>query len=447
MKKIDILIKKDQNRFNKLDDIMIKRISKKTKAKIKQAKVKNIINSLVAILVISFIVLAAIPNTPVNAFLKKTFSFIPGVGVIEQDDNQEITSILIEPVTYEKEELFLDIYAAYIQGNILTIKVESNIYNEKSEEVANKLQTSSFEDVSSDLYLYVGTKKIKASMIWGSEGIFEASFLLEDMPYNNEIYTIGFTNANLTLNLTMTTIQPISDKDLIANWIIADDIIFFANMERVENDVSIIISHVTSRELEHLTYEWLDYESELFSQSVHVIDEHGNIYEPMERPGNINRYRNTFFFDIPITSQQLQLVIPQVLYTQKAEKDVIVSIPKLNQIKEINEVIDNRAFEILLNQLQYEIVNNKGNLKIDISGKDNQIDDFTIIRRVVPWLLIRQNIFSDFIRTSQSVHADIWRNQQGVVNITYEDIKEKDKVKILFTIDYAYTKDITIQLP
>ncbi len=446
MKKIDILIKKDQHRFNKLDDMMIKRISKKTKTKIMKVKVNNIINSLVAVLVISFIILAAIPNTPVNAFLKKTFSFIPGVGVIEQDDNQEITSILIKPVTYEKDGLFLDIYAAYIQGNTFHIKVESNIYNENSDEVRTKLQTSSFKDISSDLYLYIGSKKIKQSMLWGSEGIFEASFLLEDVPNNNEIYTIGFTRSNLTFDLAMTTIQTASDKDLIANWIVADDIIFFANMERKENDVSIIISHVTSRDLENLTYEWREYESELFSQPVHVIDEQGNIYKPIKRPGNINRYINTFFFDIPITSQELQIVIPQVLYTQKAEKDITVSIPKLDQIKKINEVIDNSAFEILLNQLEYEIINGKGNLKIDLSGKDNQIDDFTIIRRVVTKFFTRKNIFSNFIMTSQSVNADIWRNLQGVVNGAYNDIKEKDKVKISFTIDYAYIKDIIIQL-
>lgn len=441
MKKIDKLINKDIEEINKLDEMTKKRILLKSKAKLSN-KFKQV-KSIAAVLVLIIILSGFIKGTPVNALIRNTFSFIPGVGVMENNGDLEFKAVLDQQVKVTKNDRTIEIYVAYIQGNYVNVKVETDIFkNEMTEkEKLEYYSNESFEDI----YLIVDGEKIKSSHLTSTIDLFEVGFILKNEYKGNEKLELLIEEIDIVIEFSMSSVFTSENIGDMGSYAVVDDVMFLANMEREKNEVKVQINSLTEQNYNHISFEWFEHENILFDEPVHIIDEDGNKYYPLDEEVNKNKYRNTFYFDIPEELDNLKLIIPQFLYEVEYEKKHKVILP--NENEKIFDVysFSTKYYDVSVNEIEY--LEEHYHVKFNFSAIEKVEDSNTIIRRVIPTFYEKIGVFDRFlVSMSQSVYSEAWIDSQGEVFGEYENVKERDKVTIGYNIEYAYINEIVLNL-
>lgn len=442
MNKLDKIVDTIDESNYELDNEMKNNILKKIKRKQKQKSVLTIIKSIAAIVVLSFLTFTFIPNNPVNAFMKQVFSFIPGVGVTALNEEYKVERVLNNIITYEDEKNYVDLYQAYIIGDYIQLAVQTDLYT------IEKDKDDDFIDFINNTFLIIDGEKIKATGTAGGSEIFESSYPLSDAQKNAEEFTLFLERENIMITFTLEKVKSSENPSEVGSCVEVDDLMIFANLKREKNSCEVIISQVAPSNYKSISYEWFEHEDQLFTQGVYIIDSENNKYELVEKDINKNRYKNTFYFNVPAKANGLRIVIPQLLYEIQLDEKVLLQIPKEDEKQMVNYVFDMKTHSIELESVIYRKNEYDNDIPAKLVMKMSEItkDEDYIIRRVLPLFETKKHILSQFMKTSQGTYSEVWKNHEGLSISEYEGMKEKDQVKISFEVEMAYIKDVIINL-
>ncbi|MBN2853735.1 MAG: hypothetical protein JXQ23_13445 [Clostridia bacterium] len=442
MNKVNEYINSIDHEKHRLNEKTKKAIIGKTKRRIRKRKV-NVINMIAAVILFMFVFLAFIPDTPVNSFLKQAFSFIPGIGVKAEIEESAITAVLKEKVISEKDNQYVEIYVAYIQGDYLNVRLDTNLFYNQSMTKEEALQKAASEIMEQPL-LKVANRTIEPVQIIYSGNLFNISYELEESEKDSEEFTVCFEGSNVMTSFRLEQVSSISNPEEAGYYTVIDDMMFFANMKREQNSCEVIISSIIPDEYKNISFEWSDIENGIFKTPVHIVDEEGNTYYPLELNLDKNKFRNTFYFDVPEDKANLELVIPQFLYDISDVGRKIVRLPYNEDIRILDSVFEMKSHFITLKSISFVAEE----LKLDISAENRNDNLNTVIRRVLPKFYVKREWLGGYHMISQYITADPWSpdKQQGISYGAYEGMKEKQTIEIVLDAEMAYTGEIRIKL-
>ena len=289
-----------------IEAVMKTEILDKTYKKIKKNKwayLKSIAAACILLVVLS----AFIPDSPVNALCKRIFSFIPGVGIVQNSDGvSQIKAVLNEPVKVLNGDEFVEIKTAYITDNTLRLSIKTNVGAVDAEGIEDPVEFKRFfaGETAPTLYLVGVNGKTKSSHSVWSGPSFETRVYSIDVIFNldeesiiNEVYKFEMAGFNKLIEITMSSVNSGTDPESVSNVAVIDNIMVFANISRGNGILEVLLSSVAPEEYNDIRFHLFDHEAQLFNNGIKVIDEDGMIYMPDEklRENNNGKYWQLIF--------------------------------------------------------------------------------------------------------------------------------------------------------
>lgn len=439
-----------------IEAVMKKTILEKANKKIRKSKwayLKSIAAACILLVALS----AFIPNSPVNALCKRIFSFIPGVGIVQNSDGvNKIKAVLNEPVKVLSGDEFVEIKTAYITDNTLRISLKTNVGAVDAEEIEDSMEFKRFfaGETAPTLYLVGANGKTKSShSVWGGPSFetrvytMDASFILEEVSIISEVYKFEMAGFNQLIEIAMSPVNSVTNPESISNVAVIDNIMVFANISRGKGILEVLLSSVAPEEYKDIRFHLFDHEAQLFNSGVKVIDEDGMTYMPDEKlRENNNGNIGSLYFNIPDEARGLKLIVPQILYNKRNyENGIKISIPKIGHEKRINKKLDLPGSKIIIETASIVPVGDPllpdgfrefDCLRIDavaVVGNNKR----EMVLRIIPRIEVPDSGFG-YNSTSQSSYAELWDSDQKGYSITsFDGLTSTKKILINFDVEYA----------
>lgn len=440
-------------------------ILEKTYKKIKKNK-WSYFKSIAAACILLIALSAFIPNSPVNALCKRLFSFIPGVGIVQNSDGiNQIKAVLNEPVKVINGDEFVEIKTAYTTGSTLRISIKTNVGAIGTEKIEDPVEFKKFfaGETAPSLYLIGAKGKIKSSHSMWSGPSFEtrvysidAYFVLEEEDINSQVFKFEMEGFNQLIEIAISSVNSEINPESIGNVAVIDNIMVFANISRKNGILEVLLSSVAPEEYKDIRVHMFDHEALVFKDGVTVIDEDGIIYIPDEElQENNNGNVGSLYFNIPDDANDLKLIVPQILYSKRIyENGIKISMPKIGLEKKINKELDLPGSKIIIETVSVVPANNPllpdefrefDCLRIDAWAEvgDNKRE---IVLRVLPNVEVPDGGFG-YNSKSQSSYAELWDSGQKGYSITsFDELTSTKKILINFDVEYAMTGPWVINL-
>lgn len=445
-----------------IDGRMKRRILDKTRKKLGYGwfSFKNI----AAACLLVFAVTAMIPDTPVNALCQRIFSFIPGVGVVQNNKGSDgIKSVLKEPIKITDGDEFIEIKTAYIKDNTLNISAKTNVGAIDAGEFKDAAVFKKFfsGETSPGIYLLSDNEKHKSIQTQRSGPSFEtrvysinAGFALNKDDLNMQTFILELEGFGKTIEIKMSPAQSGTVPQDLGRVAVIDDVMVFADVNRTSNTIEILLSAVAPEEYKNIRFSLFDIEKVLFKNGAYIVDKEGSVYEAddeMRKQNNGNM--NSFYFNIPQNKKNLKLVIPQILYTrQYYNGDIKINMPKKGKDVVINRKIDLNESTVQIEKASFIPANDPllpddfkpfDCLKID-AGASRQNNSREVICRVIPDIQVKQSmqlsdLMSGFISVSNNVNAELWGSdkQHGYSIVQFEDMAKAGRILLNFDVECA----------
>ncbi len=399
---------------------------------------------------------AFIPNTPVNALCQKIFSFIPGIGIVQNLENDvRISRVLENPVKVMDGEQFVEFKTAYITDKTLNISMKTNVGAIDAGEFADPAEFKKFfaGETAPKLYLHGTNGKVKAGHTSWAGPSFEtrvysvdASFYLEDNDIDGQVFRFELEGFSKTVELTMVSVSSGTSPESLGNIAIIDNVMVFANVSREGDVLEVLLSSVAPKEYKNIRFHLFDEEKRLFD-GVHMVDKEGNIYMPDEEMRMLNNSDvNNLYFIIPEEKEELKLVIPQILYNRVYDDDDIkIAMPKPGKEKQINKEWNLGGGTLTLEKASVIPSNDPmlpeefkkfDCIKIDANYEPGQNARERVLR-VLPNIEVPDG-WIDYTMTSQSTYAELWNDEQGGYSITaFDGMETAKKIRLKFDVEFA----------
>ncbi|NLE25230.1 MAG: hypothetical protein GX625_07800 [Clostridiaceae bacterium] len=323
-------------------------ILEKTYKKIRKNK-WDYFKSIAAACVLLAALSAFVPNSPVNALCKRIFSFIPGVGIVQDTDGvNPIKAVLNEPVKAIDGDEFVEIKTAYITDNILHVSIKTNVGAINAGKFDDPAEFKKFfaGETAPDLYLIGFKGKIKSGhSVWSGPSFetrvysIDASFILADEDINNQVFKFEMDGFDQSIEIAMSSVNSGIEPESIGNVAVIDNIMIFANINRENGILEVLLSSVAPEEFKNIRFHLYDHEAQLFDKGIYIADADGNIYKPDDE---LREKRNSdidiLYFNIPDQADDLKLIVPQILYSKRNyENGIKISMPKIGLERRINK--------------------------------------------------------------------------------------------------------------
>ncbi len=400
---------------------------------------------------------AFIPNTPVNALCQKIFSFIPGIGIVQNPENDvRISRVLGKRVKVTDGKQFIEFKTAYITDKTLNISMKTNIGAIDAGEFADPAEFKKFfaGETAPKLYLLGANGKIKSShSVWGGPSYetrvysVDASFYLVDNDIDDQVFRFELEGFSKTIELTMVPVSSGTSPESLGNVAVIDNVMVFANVSREGDVLEVLLSSVAPKDYKNIRFHLFDEEKRLFERGVHIIDKEGNIYEPDEGMRKLNNSDiNNLYFEIPEGKEELKLVIPQILYNRVYDEDDIkIAMPKPGKDKEMNKewnlgegtlTIEKASIIPSNDPMLPDEFKKYDCIKIDANYKPGQ-NSREIALRVLPKVEVPDS-WIDYTMTSQSTYAELWNVVQRGYSITaFDGMETTRKILLKFDVEFA----------
>lgn len=453
-----------ESQFN-MDAKMKEKILKKTHRKIR-GRWFLIKNAFAACMILA-VITSFIPSTPVYALRQRLFSFIPGIGVVENNEGTGvIKSVLAEPVKVSYGDEFVEIRTAYILDQTLNISIKSNVGVINKSEFKDPAQFKEFfsQESSPDIYLLNEKQKVKASFTVRSGPSYDtrvytmnAGFHLDKGNGDKSNFEFQLDGFNKTVKISMSPVRSGIEPESVGNAAVLDNIMIFADTVRQDNVVEVLVSAVAPREYGNIRFHLYDWEKKGFKEGIHIVDEEGNVYEPDDELRRQNEgSRNMFYFDIPQDKKGLKLVVPQILYSRKYDNnDIKIDMPKIDKEVVINKEIDLGQNILLIEKASIVPANDPmlpeyfkayECLRIDAAAKPKETSGERIVR-ALPVIEVPKGLFGS-VRQSSSGYADLWElEDQGGYSIShFENMNKSKKIILKWDVECALTGPWVIEI-
>ncbi|NLL95655.1 MAG: hypothetical protein GX227_00870 [Clostridiaceae bacterium] len=399
---------------------------------------------------------AFIPGTAVNALCKKIFSFIPGVGVVQNsDESGRIVSVLENPVRVTDGEMFVEVKSAYIKDKTLNLYIKTNV-GTAGEDITDPVEFKKFyaAETAPALFMLSGNERIKSGhSVFGGPSFesrvyfIDTSFYLDDANIKQKTFKFEMESFKSLIEIEMSPVTKGTTPESMDNVAIIDDVMIFAETSRQGSTLEVLISAVAPKDFKDIRFHLYEPEKEVLKDSVHIIDKKGNIYKPDDGKRKQNNERiNNLHFDIPEETEGLKLVVPQIFYSRRYDQNGIkVAMPELGKEIRINKVLDMPGSRILIENgslipagdpMLPEEFKKYNCLRILASATKGEGSAETVLR-VIPSLEIPETL-GGFRLVSQSAYSDLWGiEQRGYSFATFDEIEKTRKINLKFDIEYT----------
>jgi len=454
--------------FNPSDDLndVKEEILNRTHEKIKEEPtvvmrlltLKNIILTSVLIILLS----GLIPSTPVNALYHSVFQRIPGYGVVETDDGYYIKAASNDYVRIEEDDSFMEVRYVYIAEDYLTV---SAVTNAKLSHISDPDDKEAVFEVADDkrfgkLRVLINGEAIDmngGSVAIGSGAGYttKGTFYLEGDLKDIRTFEVGVEGMTETTTIILRDVTSSEMPDALGSSLIIDDMIIFADLERVEDLAIVTVSIITPQSKKNARVYLHDYEEEFLNNPIVVEDESGQLYysDKEIRRQNFDDI-NRFYFKIPNESKELELIIPQILYTESYDSQIVVEVPTEDQSVAVNESYLAGECKVTVDELVYLP-----------EGQNDISDEFSDWPRIMikshsetvgetdeRVMRIRYNAFKktlfEYEEIYYSAYSDLWPfdSQSGEFIFPTEEVGDAKKLKLNLEIEKALVGPFIIEL-
>ena len=400
---------------------------------------------------------AFIPNTPVNALCQKLFSFIPGIGIVENTDHDgTIRCVLEKPIKVTDGEQFIEIKTAYLSDTALNLSIKTNVGAINAGEFKDPAEFKAFfaGETAPGLYLHTATGKMKSShSVWSGPSFetrvysVEASFYLDAQQADSQVFRLEMEGFSQSVEINMIPVSSGTSPETFGNVAIIDNVMIFANVSREGDVLEVLLSSVAPKEYKNIRFHLFDDEKRLFDGGVHLVDQEGNIYQPDEELRMLNNSNmNCFYFVVPEEKTELKLVLPQILYNRDYDGDDIkIAMPKVGKDKVLNK--EWRLGEGILTLEKVTLISADDPLmpeefkafqgiKLDASYRAGANTRERVLR-VLPDVEVPDSMI-DYAMISQSTYAELWADKPGGYSITvFDDMETTKKIRLKFGVECA----------
>ena len=430
-----------------------KNISQVKRNKISIFSVKNIAAACLTI----FIVTAIIPNSPVNALYQKIFSFIPGVGVVQNESEDGIVkSALNEPVKVTDNDEFLEVKSAYIANNTLSVSINTNIGTSRIENIKDKKEVLKYfsGETMPGVYLMVKGEKVKLkNYSTGSPSLetkaynIKGYFYLDENTPDDALFQISIDGFDKAANFKLSPVKNGMTPESMGSTITVKGITIFANTDRSDGILSVDLSTVALKILKGIRFYLFDHEKALFPDSIYILDKDGIRYQPDE---DLRKLKNsgvhTFYFRIPDDREVSKIVFPQILYSRDYDSEIRINMPKVDKAININKEIElgesklrieNASIVSKNDSLLPEEFKNFDCLRIDYStGYKNESNEK--ILRIIPDIQV-PDAMTGYRSPSSGIHSELCPldKNEGYSITEFEDMDKTKKIMINLGIEFA----------
>ncbi|MBI9011443.1 MAG: hypothetical protein JEZ08_04375 [Clostridiales bacterium] len=434
------------------------KIEKETTVIMRLLTLKNIIVTSVLIVLLS----GLIPATPVNALYHSVFQKIPGYGVVETDDDYYIQAATNGYVRIEENDVFMEVRYVYIADDYLTV---SAVTNSKLNHISDPDDKKAVLEVAEEdhfgkLQVIINGEAIDmqgGSVAIGSGAGYttKGNFYLEGDLKDIRTFEIGVEGMTRTATVELVDISSSDIPDALGSSLIIDDMIIFADLERVEDLAIVTVSIITPQSKKNARVYLHDYEEKFLNDPIVIEDETGQRFysdKALRRQNfdNINR----FYFKIPKESKKLKLTMPQILYTETYDSQIVVRVPTEDQSVSVGEPYMAGESKITIDELVYLP---KG--QNDISNEFSEWSRIMIKSHSEPVgetnervMRIRYKAFKkknfEYEEIYYSAYSGLWPfdSQSGEFIFPSEEVENTEKLKLNLEVEKALIGPFTVEL-
>lgn len=419
---------------------------------------KNIVITSILMILLS----GLIPSTPVNALYHSVFQRIPGYGVVETDDDYYIKAASHDYVRIEEDDVFIEVRYVYIAEDYLTVSAVTNAKLSHISDPDDKEAVLEAADGDRFGKLRVMINGVAIDMQGGSVAIgsgagytTKGNFYLEGELKDIRTFEIGVEGMTKTATVVLHDVSSSDIPDALGSSLIIDDMIIFADLERVEDIAIVTMSIITPQSKKNARVYLHEYEEEFLKTPIVMRDESDQLYysdREMRRQNfdDINR----FYFIIPKESKKLELIIPQILYTETYDSQIVVGVPTEDRPVPVNESYIAGESNVTIDELVYLP-----------KGQNDISDEFSDWARIMikshsepvgetdeRIMRIRYNAFKkkmfEYEEIYYSTYSGLWPfdSQSGEFIFPSEEVGDAKRLKLNLEVEKALVGPFIIEL-
>lgn len=329
--------KKAKERIRKL-------VFKKVGFRSKQHFISRSLAACAAVAVILMTLSSVIGFDNVKAAISQAFSFIPGVGIVENNDS--INYILSDIVTTENENAILTLNNAIATKDGITVMftLQRKNYSEEQlikdkQEVSDQLQKSG-KLVQPKVSLFTNSKEY-TDYLGGTAGggIMDTSnytFTLNPDEINKETtYKLAYNDFNLTLEFKLKDYQTYSDLNQIGATGYNNNISLTAVPTLTGDNVEVNLYAINKSQYKINSFHKMYYGYK--GTDLNLVTNSG--MKSYSIPSGFGGGSPKYVFEIDPTDTDFTLNIPYIIVQSTEDKNISLPIPEVDQIINVNEKI------------------------------------------------------------------------------------------------------------
>ncbi len=374
----------DELPFSKKEmrDIKIRTKSKlglTTSSWVKQKRMKYLVSAAAILLCI----MIGIGSDRIVQAFQSIFSLIPGIGIVE--NNEEIIYRLKEPVHVTTSQGTLDILSANATKDSIGINFTFRRSNYSEEQLIEDKQKE-WEDLSKNvdtrkpkIYIIVDNMKYQMSFGVSSSGGEEQTYSYSFEMNEGDIdlaksYTLFDEELNISADFQLVSLEQYSDLNEIGATDIHNNISLTATASLVDHQLNVNVYPINDTDYTLISFN-REYDLKYFGKKMVLKTDMGDMNYTLPE---IHFMNTTYSFPVDDTATEYVLSIPFVVVESKEEKKLTMPIPKEGEVIELNKEIAFEKGSVIIKSVE-KVVSENGNeygdLKVSleyISQDENQ---------------------------------------------------------------------------
>jgi hypothetical protein len=327
--------------------------------------------------------------------INKMFGLIPGVGIIE--DNQDILYQLKETNEMITDDVELHLLNAIATKDSITVTFEIERKNITEEDLMLEKQlewdTLMKEDRLSkpNIFLLVDGEKYEMDNGSNSGGGFTERFsysfeLSEEVVGTSKTYTILHEDYNLKVEFQLEDVKTYNSLNEIGATAVHNNISLTAESYIENNQLKVNVYPINHSNYHLISFDE-GYDFEYFGKRLLLKTENGQKVATL--PGSYGSGMNAVYsFDISDGSEDFYLHIPYVVVRTNEEKKVTLPIPEVGKVVELNQEVSFEEGSVIIESIEKVIEDIGGeygalkvNLKYNSLDENNQLVQVKLTRK------------------------------------------------------------------
>lgn len=318
-------------------------------------------------------------NSNIARAFQQMVSLIPGVGIVE--NNEDILYQLKVPVTVENEQATLNITTAVATKNEITLYFDLTRKNYTTEQLIEDTKAE-WELIKKggrmkepNIYVEVENKRFQIARGSGGGGYTENyiyTFQL-DPEYidTSKNYKLVYEDYNISVDFQLLTLAQYSSLNEIGSTDIHNNISLTATSTLENNQLKVNVYPVNYSKYKLISFVY-EYDFDYFGQKLILKTEKGD--KGYTLPGSYGTGMNAAFtFDVEDGAKDYMLSIPYVVVETSEEEKITLPIPEERERIDVNKEVTFENGSVIITSVEKGIAddwNEYGDLKVNLEYKN-----------------------------------------------------------------------------